>query len=594
MKYIFGSFDYETTMLFSSTEFEFRLVSLILLEENAERSYIFYNNVEFVNFILNHPNKMKLWAHNLKFDIRLIVSALPSDWEYDTLISGSRLIRFRIFKSRETLNRRTGLQRYRKDIKVEFRDSQALFPTTLAKIGAAIGLPKLEIDLETEDLALLAEYCKRDSEIVIRSLLWFTSELSERGLLDVNLSSIPLTISSLALKIFKRVNATIEKNVFIPMEQDNFFRNTYFGGRVEVFDYNPTHVNYWDVNSLYPAVMSQNLFGLPPYTYSRDFGPLTLMVKASFVDFEDFPLIPERIGQSVYFRSGLKSALIHNFEFNVLQRDNRIQNVEFYVNCSKFVPIFAYISELYSWRQHLKSLNDGFEKVLKFVMNTTYGKFGQKWIGKRLETLSVERAQALILQGHDNVHFNVETQTFWREIEEIRRFQTVNCQIASRVTALARFTLWNGLVSNSNACYCDTDSIVLPQTLSPNLLVSESELGQWKLEWSDYVHFIAPKFYLKSSEWTCKGIPKRNLTLVRQGSEFLDGIAIDRIHSFKSAVKKTGRFKGCERLMRKHRQFIPKRVILDSGQTRPYNAAEEPFEQREKIIYWLSEANLEI
>ena len=82
--------------------------------------------------------------------------------------------------------------------KVVWVDTLNLFAGALADWGKTIGLPKLEVDTQTEDTALLSRYCKRDVEILVR--LW---EVWERFLDTHDLGRTAKTIGSQALTAYR-------------------------------------------------------------------------------------------------------------------------------------------------------------------------------------------------------------------------------------------------------------------------------------------------------------------------------------------------------------------------------------------------------
>ena len=186
-------------------------------------------------------------------------------------------------------------------------------------------------------------------------------------------------------------------------------------------------------------------------------------------------------------------------------------------------PLFAaYIAHIYGLRQQHKAAGDTAGELLdKLLMNSLYGKFGQR---DNANWLAVEDAAELSVMSGVGERFRENWQgadweywqtgnMLWRQSTEERGLakQSV-CSIAGYITAMGRATLWRGMAqildSGGRVFMCDTDSIVADCRL-PDAMVSSTELGAWKLE---AVHrgadcrFYAPKHYVMGGKIVLKGV----------------------------------------------------------------------------------------
>lgn len=180
-----------------------------------------------------------------------------------------------------------------------------------------------------------------------------------------------------------------------------------------------------------------------------------------------------------------------------------------------------YINNFFSMKNEAKKLKEvAKEKYAKLMLNSLYGKFGEK--GVRLQQVFKE---ILDIMNHDNI---VEVKGE-RVIDNLGMINIVKSsesafsyfQIASYITSLARmwlFKRWNEIVNLGGIVYyCDTDSNFF--SLSNEKLKDltfGSNLGDWELNNEIFNNFyiLAPKTYVAYdndktiNKIACKGINK--------------------------------------------------------------------------------------
>lgn len=136
---------------------------------------------------------------------------------------------------------------------VEFRDTLAQWPASVAEMGRSIGLDKMDAggDFINE------EYCKRDAEIVLKFVQAALSREKGQGIPD------GYTAGSKCLKYFeKEIGLDFARHPMTGKMADEI-RASYYGGRVECRRLGSVRGPIYsaDINSAYPAAMTDPLPG---------------------------------------------------------------------------------------------------------------------------------------------------------------------------------------------------------------------------------------------------------------------------------------------------------------------------------------------
>lgn len=379
------------------------------------------------------------------------------------------------------------------------------------------------------------KYCMLDSEIVYKMakihIGFCSGEINGR---KYNVVKCP-TSANLSLKIFQQ--CYLDVNIREPPKDIiDILRKTYKGGRTEVFKKKfdtdgRSKIYYQDINSSYPAVMRNNI---PAAYYGRLPHDNIKATKETIVRTNVyFASTSYRGGDSNYIpnillreEGELNSYLETDYEWHYgcelleSMEDGCIVRIKeelmFYVH-----PLFKEFIE-YFYEERLKAKKEGNASLVMFyklLMNSLYGKFGQKDFDtvEVCETSGemfaiIEREKAIlkqIISTDDMIYFTYSKPHNKGNIGNL-------VGIASYVTSEGRCSLSVGMraVGHSNVCYCDTDSIHSTKRL-PKKMLSETKLGKWKIEYeSTNSRFVAPKTYAdKHGDITmkAKGIKGKNL-----------------------------------------------------------------------------------
>lgn len=214
-------------------------------------TYVHFKTVkEFWDYIDEHIielHKYYCLAHNGGGYDFLFLVRIPDKYkeniQFDVMING----RFTEFTYKKKIKRKTYY--------IKFRDSYKVISSSLAKLGKAFGYPKTEMPSwrENQKRGLSFEehynqsiiYNRNDCEILIKIMDKFLNDDTFKYL-----KTMPLTISSLALKTFKHMKGIKRLcELSNASYHDEYLRKAYSGGRTEVFKMQiDEDYSYLDVN----------------------------------------------------------------------------------------------------------------------------------------------------------------------------------------------------------------------------------------------------------------------------------------------------------------------------------------------------------
>lgn len=151
--------------------------------------------------------------------------------------------------------------------------------------------------------------------------------------------------------------------------------------------------------------------------------------------------------------------------------------------------------------------NESLRTLAKLVLNSLWGKFGQRTGMPRTEIL---RTASDIYEYHENVrmgniiekdHVPIGNVGFMAVCVHPQEWNKKNTAIASFVTACARLRLWSTMNKlQERVVYHDTDSIIYERSSADDMMIEEGAfLGDWESETGDrMIHqfvSLAPKTY---------------------------------------------------------------------------------------------------
>lgn len=360
------------------------------------------------------------------------------------------------------------------------------------------------------------------------------------------------TIASQAVKIWRLF---LDEPVYKVTESaDSFIRKGYYGGRTEVFrpifdsNYNTKTntskfsktaltkfrkqakqktLNYYDVNSLYPFCMLNDMpikieghcdgdYYDPKVMGAWQceiFVPKTikippLPIKHIFEDRTEKLIFPTGLIKGIWSTHEIEYAKTLGCEVRQVVQGYRFENGG---------KIFkSYIESLYAMRLEAKAEGDAVTDLLcKLLMNSTYGKLG---IVIERETLEVDVGQAGV-----KFHSEVTQRSSGDVVRLVSKAKTldtsfVNVAIPFYITSYARVHMHKNVIRKAgydNCYYMDTDSLFTSKKFKEG-----DKLGELKLEYAmTSACFLLPKSYINdgiqgesfTKKLTMKGFDRRKI-----------------------------------------------------------------------------------
>jgi DNA polymerase elongation subunit (family B) len=330
----------------------------------------------------------------------------------------------------------------------------------------------------------------------------------------------------------------------------------YYGGRTEALKRGYfTNVNYYDFNSLYPSVMYEMEYPDPNskrFTQKNTNKYINEYEGVSEIEIEipytKIPVLPYRTDTSkVLFPYGKIKGWYSHIEIREAMKHGavllKVYNTHYYTETCR--PFKCFVEDMYNKRLEYKSSNNPMQIVVKLLMNSLYGKFGQKFIDKS-----------------NCVHVSSVTK---KDIDKWKDFDRVGDYFVYKqsskpsaycipiwavyVTAYGRLKLHKELVKH-DVIYCDTDSIITTDKIS-----CSQNLGELKLEMTVSEGIVVrPKFYALKEHKNGQDIPYVKIKGLGKRLNYYEFVGI--LHMPKIPYEKFAKFKEAIR-----RDFIPNEII---------------------------------
>jgi hypothetical protein len=381
---------------------------------------------------------------------------------------------------------------------IEFRDSTGVLPFSLDSLSKNFNVEhkkkKFDYNKIKKVTPELIEYNKRDCVALLEVLEKYSQWplIKEVG--------VAQTMASQSVKVFRKF---LYKEIpSLSASQDSFARRSYFGGRTEIFkpiydtgDNKKDILYYYDVNSLYPYVMLDEMPIAPLNTHVKDIdsemGYVDCVVKvpdcyipilATSIKVNDTNKLVFPVGtfRGVFSTVELRYAMSHGVKIKKIYRSMK------YENGGKFFK--PYIETMYELRQ--QSEKGTVTNILaKLLMNSLYGRFGLNRDRDEIKFYSLG-------SDCDSYHSTISTPT--RELNLYLKKTRLekshsNVAVSAWVTSLARIHMHKLITPNQDHIYMmDTDSMLVSRKNKSN----DDKLGALKLEFTaNRGVFLLPKTY---------------------------------------------------------------------------------------------------
>ena len=551
----FFVFDVETTKL---EPIEKNFVFGVIYGNDFQK--VIYSVDDFKKEFISDKYKGKyIFAHNAEFDLLTIYGNIYEYLDSKAIFNGK-------FISAKLNN-------------ITFADSLNIFPASLKKVGETIGIKKFENEkISSEKLTFKnitdkdIRYCVRDCKIVYVALLRMFESIG----------AIKITLSSLSMYNFR--NKFLAENITFSELTDEFYES-YYGGRTEVFKLGKCDAKVYDINSLYPFVMSYLNFPdiriLKKETkidvkylhyllkYHEGLAKISIFHKETY-----FGFVPLR-SDKLLFPVGYFDTVLNFNEIRFALKHGAIEilKCEYVVHAPPMqTPFKEFVDFHYNKRL---DTTDSLDKLIhKLIPNSLYGRFAMRmkyqteyysFIPYELIEELEKTEQFHILKTFSEIREDcfliTENEKFTNSFFAVPTF-------SSYITSEARIILLKGLLENEKqkVLYCDTDSIFLEGKFTGQI---SNFLGNWKLEEKKVTEIRGLKNYVYVDE---SGETKEAIKGVSKTAKKISKGVYESKQYFKTKEALRRNIEaGTEKTLRKTLSGkYEKRIVLNSsGETKP-------------------------
>ena len=307
------------------------------------------------------------------------------------------------------------------------------------------------------------------------------------------------------------------------LEVEEFLRETYAGGRTEVFKPRLEMPGFhYDVNSLYPFVMAHGGLdgkgeypvGKPQYTekpelakhhymqWKEDKNGLGFINARVFIPFQPIPPLPVQMGKLTFPCGEVYGAWTYE-ELYFAESECGVEILEYYACChfDLTYPVFRNFVAVFSEMKEQATIdeNEPLRTFAKLIQNVGYGYTGMR----RDDKTSLAPYEDFMKYEPQDIKY-ADAELGFIEIPTEINSEYIQVQVASYVTSRARLVWLKGarsvIARGGTVYYGDTDSLVTDIPL-PSEMVHESKLGYWKEESKPNKGlFLRPKVYTELHE----------------------------------------------------------------------------------------------
>ncbi|KKN35904.1 hypothetical protein LCGC14_0779080 [marine sediment metagenome] len=467
-------FDCETTpeaVSLTETRLNFRLAVAVHCvyrkgkKEPTERWENFNATLDLWKWITDKVHErtaLYVVAHNAEFDFRVSKG-------FSTLCSlGWTIRRFFLDGGKFTVWWQKGRQ------SLVILDSLQLLPVGIAALGQMLGHPKDTMPAFDVDDETWFAYCRRDVEVLAQAMHTYRTFVAAN-----DLGGMAKTTAGQAFRAFRHRFMTEDIEIHEDAEALKLERDAYYGGRTECFQMGRLtgdEFYIYDVRSMYPSVMSQGLYPVQLIAYAENTSVkrLRMLVKRyhliADVDLDTpEPVYPMRYNKRLVFATGVFRTALQGVELEHALDNDRVRNC--YRSAVYFkVPVFTdYVNTMYGLRlQYANEGNEPFVFLTKRLLNSLYGKFGQRgFVYEEIGVCDPDECwqMEVVIEGDAEpvVEFAFGGKVYVRRRTE-EAYDSFPA-VAGAVTTYGRMKLWEliNAAGRENVFYVDTDSLIVNQ-----------------------------------------------------------------------------------------------------------------------------------
>lgn len=459
---------------------------------------------------------------------------------------------------------------------VHFRDSFSLLPHSLEKLGEHFQCASQKqvgaIDFETERVdrnnAKHVAYLEADCRTLHEVLEKFATMPLVRD------AGLKVSLASTALAAWR---TTLDQEIFsTPTHVQESIRESYAGGRCEIFKTVSRDGHCYDVNSLYPAMLLKPL----PMHYlgkTRDIGDFGFHKVAVYVPKSSVPILWQK-EPKLFFPTGKIMGTFFSEELKLAIEQGA--SVLKYLDGWKFLPSDQYFKKfVHTCYQLREQHREGpINLTAKLLMNSVYGKTGEREAKKSLFIVDPKKPWTWPKPPFERWRSPQFFERYGFLTKEIsRRMPHMQVHIASATTAWGRVYMAKNfyIPHYGKIAYTDTDSVFIEKELT-----EIPGLGGLKKEYSyRNAFFVVPKgYYIETTDnkliRKLKGFSKKyinSLSLEDFLKKDFKYSEKSRILTFREALIRKNNILATGDRVKSLKATYDKREVLKSGLTRPWH-----------------------
>ena len=440
----------------------------------------------------------------------------------------------------------------------------------LADIGITVGFPKLNIDFSKCNLQELEIYCMRDTEILYEFIKKLTNFLETNDLTKLRATAGSISFNTFRHKFYKPEKENTKIYIHDWKRAIKLERESYKGGITDNFKVGKYKKLFkLDINSMYPSIMEKSelptklvfcshesnhnqkeLFKIYKIAKKNGYGCI-MKVSIELPYINPYILNNFGTGKSLFSYGKFKTSLCTP-ELEFVEKYGKIiyiHEINIYKMCVIFKEFVGFFYDVKVKAQKDNNLID--EKISKLILNTQYGKWGQRdiqykqlFIDSKFMIEYQEVIKLMLIKAKRNnpsLDLSIDICYLGSIIKEGEMYlidgklyllkQTTNnskesfVAIASFITSYSRMLLikYLKIAKRKNVCYCDTDSLFVNKegynNLKFNNCINSCEIGKLKLEAKGKGNFYAPKFYDFNDIRKVKGINQKTSIILSETKE---------------------------------------------------------------------------
>ena len=452
-----------------------------------------------------------------------------------------------------------------------FNDSFALLPSSLYKLTHGFNVKHKKKDInyeEMKDSEETREYLRHDTVGLYEVLEMFESMVAKFGV------GLEMTSARQALNMYKTFMKYPLPNY---EDKEEFIRRGYYGGRCEIFKMREQDLNYYDINSLYPFCMRnfEMPVGIPMIVHGNPLKEGISFCEAivNIPESISVPPLPFRMklksGSKLVFPVGKIKGVWDRLELENAERMGcTVKHIKSL--CFSGDMIFKdYVDRWYKIKNESQK-DSSMYYISKLMLNSLYGKFGQKRESKKM-IMNPKQCVGLYPLYEDYEIYEKDCYSHATHILPA---------ISAHVTAIARLELYKWIEkAGFGVVYCDTDSIV-----TQNKLPTSIKIGAMKLEkkTKDGI-FLLPKLYaFVEGEVRAKGYSQakeyinfRSFEKALMSDDYSDfNIIFERFGLFSENIRRHNPIVSMVTRKKSIKSRYDKRIRIENFETKPLSVVD--------------------